>query len=67
MATDLAKKSADGNGTAANADDQFQNSARNSVTNGKASAATTKEGIRRCFFVYQVLVGYVVEVKVCEK
>ena len=34
------------------------------ASNGDASKKISAVGMRRCFFAYQVLVGYTVEVKV---
>ena len=66
MANDPATKPEAENGTGAAADpkkvaDTFAPDAK---SNGAAAKKNTEDGLRRCFFVYQVLVGYVVEVKV---
>jgi hypothetical protein len=66
MANDPATKPEAENGTATAADPK--NNADTLVAGAKSNGATAKKNIEdgycRCLFVYQVLVGYVVEVKV---
>lgn len=68
MANDPATKSEAENGTGAAVDpkNNADTLAPDAKSNGAAAKKNTEDGLRRCFFVYQVLVGYVVEVKVSD-
>ena len=66
MANDPATKPQAENGTGAAADlkNNADTLAAGAKSNGAAAKKNMEEGYGRCLFVYQVLVGYVVEVKV---
>ncbi|KAL4541833.1 hypothetical protein Ndes2437B_g06165 [Nannochloris sp. 'desiccata'] len=66
MANDPATKPEAENGTGAAADPNINANtlAPGAKSNGAAAMKSTDDGYCRCLFVYQVLVGYVVEVKV---
>jgi hypothetical protein len=66
MANDPASKPVAENGTATAADPKNHAAtlAADAKSNGAAAKKNTEDGYCRCLFAYQVLVGYVVEVKV---
>jgi len=66
MTNDPATKPEAENGTGAAADPKISADtlADGAKANGAAAMKSTDDGYCRCLFVYQVLVGYVVEVKV---